>query len=93
MVPGEVERPGAIVWLDRYEVLRSPVTGIFRPMVRDGYAVAAGGLLGTLVDFFGEAIQEVRAPFAGVVNYVVATPPVRAGEPLGMVSRVQEEPR
>ena len=93
MVPGDVERPGAIVWLDGYEVLRSPVTGIFRPAVRDGYAVAEGGLLGTLVDFFGEPIQEVRAPFAGVVNYVVATPPVREGEPLGMVSRVQEEPR
>jgi predicted deacylase len=91
MVPGDVERPGAIVWLDRYEVLRSPVTGIFRPAVRDGYAVAEGGLLGTLVDFFGEPIQEVRAPFAGVVNYVVATPPVREGEPLGMVSRVKPE--
>jgi predicted deacylase len=93
MVPGDVERPGAIVWLDAYEVLRSPVTGIFQPAVRDGYVVAEGGLLGTLVDFFGEPIQEVRAPFAGVVNYVVATPPVREGEPLGMVSRVQNEPR
>jgi predicted deacylase len=89
MVPGDVERPGGIVWLDGYEVLRSPVTGIFRPAVRDGYAVAEGGLLGTLVDFFGEPIQDVRAPFAGVVNYVVATPPVREGEPLGMVSRVR----
>ncbi|UCF42080.1 MAG: succinylglutamate desuccinylase/aspartoacylase family protein [Gemmatimonadota bacterium] len=93
MMPGEVERPGAIVWLDRYEVLRSPVTGIFRPAVRDGYAVAEGGLIGTLVDFFGEPIEEVRAPFAGIVNYVVATPPVREGEPLGMVSHVQQEPR
>jgi predicted deacylase len=91
MMPGDVERPGAIVWLDRYEVLRSPVTGIFRPAVRDGYAVAEGGLLGTLVDFFGEPVHEVRAPFAGVVNYVVATPPVREGEPLGMVSRVKPE--
>lgn len=93
MVAGEVKRPGAIVWLDRYEVLRSPVTGIFRPAVRDGYAVAEGGLIGTLLDFFGEPIQEVRAPFAGVVNYVVATPPVSEGEPLGMVSRVQQERR
>ncbi|NIM47984.1 MAG: succinylglutamate desuccinylase [Gemmatimonadales bacterium] len=90
MMPGEVERPGAIVWLDHYEVLRSPVTGIFRPAVRDGYAVAEGGLLGTLVDLFGDPIEEVRAPFAGVVNYVVATPPVREGEPLAMVSRVKE---
>ncbi len=90
MMPGDVKGPGAIVWLDRYEVLRSPVTGIFRPAVRDGYAVAEGGLIGTLVDFFGEQIEEVRAPFAGIVNYVVATPPVSEGEPLGMVSRVKQ---
>jgi predicted deacylase len=92
MVDGEVDRPGPIVWLDGYEVIRSPVTGIFRPAVTYGWAIAEGGLLGTLVDFFGEPIQEVRAPFAGVVNYVVATPPVSEGEPLAMVSRIKEGP-
>jgi hypothetical protein len=32
--------------------------------------------------------MELRAPFAGVVNYVVATPPVSAGEPVAMISRL-----
>ena len=90
MVEGEVARAAAVVWLERYEVIRSPVTGIFRAAIHEGYAVAEGGLLGTLVDFFGDPIQEVRAPFAGIVNYVVATPPVREGEPLAMVSRIRE---
>jgi len=90
MMEGDVELPGAIVWLDGYEVVRSPVTGIFRAAVQDGYAVAEGGLLGTLVDFFGDPIQNVRAPFAGVVNYVVGTPPVSEGEPVAMVSRLAE---
>jgi len=92
MVDGEVERPGPIVWLSDYEVVTSPVTGIFRAEVRDGYAIAEGGLLGVLTDLFGAKIREVRAPFAGVVNYVVDTPPVSEGEPLAMVSRVGDTP-
>jgi len=92
MVEGGPVPPPAVVWLDRYEVLRSPVTGLFRPAVREGYAVAAGALLGTLTDLFGESLGEVRAPFAGVVNYVIATPPISVGEPLAMVSRIRATP-
>ncbi len=92
MTEGTPEPPPAVVWLGRYEVVRSPVTGLFRPAVREGYAVAAGALLGTLTDLFGEPLGEVRAPFAGVVNYVIATPPISVGEPLAMVSRIQAAP-
>ena len=46
---------------------------------------------GTLVDFFGDPILPITAPFAGVVNYVVATPPVSEDEPLAMVSRVRAQ--
>jgi predicted deacylase len=92
MVDGPVERPGAIVWLDRYEVIRSPVTGMFRAAVEDGYAVAENGLLGVVTDLFGDPIHEVRAPFAGVVTYVVGTPPVRDGEPLAMVATIGSSP-
>lgn len=91
MVEGEVARPPAIVWLDHYEVVRSPVTGMFQAAVRDGYVVAEGALLGTLVDFFGDKVAEVRAPFAGVVNYVIATPPISEGEPVAMVSHIKPE--
>jgi predicted deacylase len=92
MVEGKPAPPPAVVWLDHYEVLRSPVTGLFRPAVREGYAVAAGALLGTLTDLFGDPLAEVRAPFAGVVNYVIATPPITTGEPLAMVSRIRATP-
>jgi predicted deacylase len=92
LAEGEPAPSPAVVWLDRYEVVRSPVTGMFRPAVREGYAVANGALLGTLTDLFGEPLGEVRAPLAGVVNYVIATPPISAGEPLAMVSRIQAAP-
>jgi predicted deacylase len=90
MVDRAPELAEGVVWLGDYEVVSSPATGLFRPAVRSGYAVVEGTLLGTLVDFFGDPIAEIRAPFAGVVNYVLGTPPVSEGEPLAMVSRVQE---
>ena len=89
MVAGEVDSVGEVVWLENYRVVPSPATGIFQAAVRDGYAIAEGGLLGKLVDFFGDPIQDITAPFAGVVNYVVGTPPVSEGEPVAMVSRIR----
>jgi predicted deacylase len=88
MLDGESIPNEGVVWLTNYHVVTSPATGVFRAAVRDGYAIAEGGLLGTLLDFFGDEIAEIRAPFAGVVNYVVATPPVSKGEPVAMVSRI-----
>jgi predicted deacylase len=89
MVEGTVQSTGEIVWLENYQVVTSTATGIFRARVRDGYMVAEGGTLGVLVDFFGDPIQEITAPFAGVVNYVVGTPPVSEGEPVAMLSQVR----
>jgi predicted deacylase len=77
-----------VVWLEDYQVIRASSTGVFHASVRDGYMVAEGTLLGVLMDLFGEPVMEIRAPFAGVVNYVVGTPPVSEGEPLAMISRV-----
>jgi predicted deacylase len=91
MLDGEVQENEGVVWLTDYQVIASPETGVFSAAVRDGYAIAEGGLLGVLFDFFGDEIAEIRAPFAGVVNYVIATPPVSKGEPVAMVSRVKPD--
>jgi predicted deacylase len=86
-----VEKP---VWIDRSEVLRTPVTGVWHPLVEKMQTVAAGTLLGRVSDPFGRTLHEARAPFAGEVLYVVATPPVSEGEPLAFVGRLAEaEPR
>ena len=91
MLPGPMVPNDNIVWLTDSEVVRSPASGIFQAAVKDGYAIAEGGLMGTLVDEFGDEIQEIRAPFAGVINYIVGTPPVSAGEPVGMVSKIKPD--
>ena len=86
-----VDRP---LWIDRAQVVTSPATGVWRPAVDQKDNVATGALLGRLSDPFGNVTHEVRAPFAGDILYVVATPPVTEGEPLAFVGHVTEgEPR
>ena len=92
MLEGAAQVNPGVVWLKDYQVITSPATGVFRASVHEGYAVAEGGLLGELFDPFGAKIAEVRAPFAGVVNYVIGTPPAVEGQPLGMVSRIAAPP-
>ncbi len=85
MIDGHPVLSGEVVWLQPSEVLRSPVTGMFRSVVRAGEPVSKNAVLGVLTDWFGEVLREVRAPFEGVVTYIVETPPVTAGEPLAMI--------
>lgn len=93
MVPGDEIPNVGVTWLGDYQVVRSPRSGIFRPVTRDGYLVTEGALLGVLADFFGDQIAEIRAPFSGVVNYVISTPPVSEGEPVAMLSKIRDDYR
>jgi len=72
-------------WIVRNQVLRSEATGLFYSEVRLDQDVRQGDLLGTVSDFFGRTVFELRAPFAGKILYVIATPPISAGEPLAMI--------
>ncbi|MGE0555325.1 MAG: M14 family metallopeptidase [Gemmatimonadales bacterium] len=89
ILEGPVERSPAVVWLSRTEVLRSPETGVWHPKVARGETVAEGMVIGVLTDFFGEPVAEIRAPFAGEVLYVVGTPAMSRGEPVGMIGAVR----
>jgi predicted deacylase len=73
------------IWLERTQVLRSPETGVWHAAVERGHTVAQGAVLGRLTDFFGNTVADIRAPFAGEVLYIVATPAMNKGEPVGMV--------
>jgi len=81
--PDPIQNP---VYLGRNQVLTSGHTGIWHPVVERGHTVAEGGLIGRITDFTGRTIAEVRSPFAGEMLYVVATPPISKGEPLGFVA-------
>ena len=89
MVPGNAELVPQPLLLEGTEVLRSPGTGVWHPRVQRGQSIQKGALIGVLTDFFGEKQAEIRAPFGGIVLYVVGTPAMSQGEPMGMIG----EPR
>src|SRR5579862_3097565 len=80
--PAPVAHP---IWISRDAVLRAGTTGIFYPAVECGHFVVAGALIGHITDFHGHTLEDIRAPFAGEVMYVVGTPPITAGEPVAMI--------
>ena len=79
------------VFVDRSEVVTSPVTGVWRWTVEKMQTVAEGAVLGHVRDPYGKVLAEVKAPFAGKVLYVVGTPPVSKGEPVAFVGHVTEQ--
>ena len=87
MLPGPVELVKAPVWLTRYEVLTSPATGAFKAVVEPGTTVSAGALVGYVSDLLGNRIAEITAPFDGEVMYVIGTPAMNRGEPVGMIAQ------
>ncbi|HXV85370.1 MAG TPA: M14 family metallopeptidase [Gemmatimonadales bacterium] len=87
MLPGAAELVTAPVWFERTEVLRSPHTGVWHATVERGQTVQAGTLLGYVTDFFGARLADLRAPFGGEVLYIVGTPAMTEGEPVGMVGQ------
>jgi predicted deacylase len=89
MLPGDVELVRQPLFFERTEVLRSPGTGVWHPKVERGQSVQKGALIGVLTDFFGATQAEILAPFGGIVLYVVGTPAMSQGEPMGMIG----EPR
>ncbi len=85
MLAGRKEMVTAPIYVDKTEVIRSPDTGVWQARVEPGTTVAKGTTIGILSDFFGNLIAEVKAPFAGEVLYVIGTPAMTKGEPVGMV--------
>ncbi len=81
------------VYLDPAEVISSPETGILYPHVEPDQTVKAGAVLAHITDFFGKQIAEVQSPLDGKVLYIVATPPITKGQPIGCVGTPRSAPR
>ncbi len=91
MIDGRPEPAADPVWIDKYEVVTSKWSGLFTPRVEMGWFVRAGQIVGTVTDYLGDWKEDVRAPFTGILLYVIGTPPCNAGEPLFEVGRVKEK--
>jgi predicted deacylase len=69
--PGQ-RRVGRFVWL------RSRAAGWWEPAVAAGDEVAAGATLGAVLDPWGDELERVTAPAAGVALFVTSSPAVDA---------------
>jgi len=91
MIEGEPAYADDPVWIDRYEVIYSQTDGLFYPQAEMGHYVLKGQKVGYATDFEGRIKEELRAPFSGVLLYIINTPPTSKGEPLFEVGRIKEE--
>jgi len=80
--PEPLARP---VYLDPSIVITSPATGILYSRVAPNQMVESGDILAQITDFFGKPVADVEAPMGGKVLYVVATPPIVAGQPVACI--------
>ena len=63
--------------LKSFDWLRSPVEGIFHPVVRIEQRVMKGERVGSLIDLVGEPLAEVHAPSTGIVLFIVTSPAIK----------------
>lgn len=90
MVDGRPDLAKDPVWIDKYEVVNSKFDGLFYPRVEMGATVTEGQLVGTVRDYWGNLKEEIKAPFGGLILYIIGTPPANKGEPLYEVGRVKK---
>jgi predicted deacylase len=90
MIEGKPEFVSDPVWIDHYEVIYSNSDGLFYPQTKMGYYVNMGEKVGYVTDYLGNVKEELRAPFSGIILYIIYTPPVSKGEPLYEVGRVKQ---
>jgi hypothetical protein len=91
LLEGQPEPAAEPVWIDKYEVVNSKWSGVWTPRVPMGAFVREGEIVGAVADYLGTWKEDVRAPFTGILLYVVGTPPCNEGEPLFEVGRVKEK--
>jgi len=91
MLEGEAELVSDPVWIDKYEVIYSNHDGLFYPQAEMGHYVQKGQKVGYITDYLGNLEEEVRAPFSGILLYIINTPPANKGEPLFEVGRIKED--
>ena len=89
MLPGAPAMVESPVWVARLANITSDATGIFTPNVVRGSYVQKGMKIGTISDYLGRPLVDVRAPDSGVMLYVRAVPSMTKGETIGSVGVVQ----
>jgi predicted deacylase len=79
MLPYDVEQtPRQVEHDDGWNWIYTPVGGWWQPLVELGKRTEKGDVLGRVSDLFGDVIQEVKAPEAGIPMIITTSPAVVA---------------
>jgi len=81
-LPGGPESVPPIRLLRTFAWLFSGRTACWYPAVEIGEQVEEGQVVGVVRDWFGETLEEHRAPASGVILFLVASPAISEGDPL-----------
>ncbi|MDP2959306.1 MAG: succinylglutamate desuccinylase/aspartoacylase family protein, partial [Longimicrobiales bacterium] len=81
-LPGDPEPVPPIRLLRKFEWLFSGWTACWYPTVEIGQRVEEGQSVGVVCDYFGETLEEHRAPASGVVLFLVTSLAISEGDPL-----------
>jgi predicted deacylase len=81
-LPGDPEPVAPIRLLRKFEWLFSGQTACWYPTVEIGQRVEEGQAVGVVRDYFGETLEEHRAPASGVVLFMVTSLAINEGDPL-----------
>jgi predicted deacylase len=80
MLPGAVEPIGRQMVISSMNVTRAKRAGLVHLKVSLNDSVAAGQVMATVTNIFGELVEEIRAPIAGPIVRIATFPIVNAGE-------------
>ncbi len=88
MAPGEPEPAVNPFIVRERSFVGSDHDGVWdpNPDLRAGDYVHEGLLLGTVQDFHGRPIEEIRAPKGGLLMILIGTPPVNAGDSVAVIA-------
>ena len=68
--------------------ISTPQDGSWIPRKKAGERINKGELIGYLTDWHGRKVFEARAPESGVLLLILTAPPVRKGETVAIIARV-----
>ncbi|MGH2411225.1 MAG: succinylglutamate desuccinylase/aspartoacylase family protein, partial [Chloroflexota bacterium] len=74
MLDGEYVPPPRPALYREFRWLRTPTGGFFRKTVSAGDLVHSGRSIGSLVDLWGEPIDDISSPVDGVVLFITTSP-------------------
>jgi predicted deacylase len=92
MLPGDAVPVVNPVWIANATLVTSDREGVFHAVVGPEAYVTKGSRLGYITDYFGEKVEDVTSPAAGVVIYVRSIPSLKKGDHLADVGEIADGP-